>query len=71
MKLTARELDTLEYIIEFKKVNGYPPTIKEICQGINTKSNTHVQCMLESLSGKGYIQYKNGKHRSIKVIKFK
>ncbi len=71
MNLTPREKDTLEYIIEFKKVNGYPPTIREICVGIRTKSQTHVQTMLETLAEKSYIKYNKGKHRSIKVIKFK
>lgn len=69
--LTVREQDTLNYIIEFKKVNGYAPTIREICTGINTKSKPHVHAMLESLQDKNYIQYEPGKHRNIKVLKFK
>lgn len=69
-ELTPRERDTLDYIIEFKKVNGYSPTLLEIMYGINTHSKTHVLQMLNSLKDKGYITFKEKSSRTIRVIKF-
>lgn len=69
-KLTARELDVLEYIITFKTVNGYSPNIREIAKGINTNSYSHVQDMMEDLKEKGYITYKPKCSRTINVLKF-
>ena len=69
-KLTAREIDVLNYIVEYKKTNGCSPTIIEIAEGINTKSLSHIRSMLVSLEEKGYLKFKENKHRTIKVLKF-
>lgn len=68
--MTEREKEVLEYIIKFKTVNGYSPTIREIAKGINTNSLNHVKIMLEDLKDKGYINYKPNSSRTIRVIKF-
>lgn len=68
--LTAREKDVLQYIITFKQVNGYSPTVREIAKGINTNSLEHVNSMLQSLYDKGYLTYKQKSPRTIKVLKF-
>lgn len=69
-KLTPRERETLDYIVTFKKVNGFAPTLREIAHGINTHSITHISQMLNSLSDKGYITFKEKSPRTIRVIKF-
>lgn len=69
-KLTEREKETLKYIIEFKKTNGYSPTVREIAKGINTKSTTHVRSMLAHLKDLEYITEKPKSPRTINVIKF-
>ena len=68
--MRERQKDVLEFIIKFKQVNGYSPTIREIAKGINTKSIKHVQTMLEELQELGYIKYVHGKQRTIVVLKF-
>ena len=70
MKLTEREKDVLQFIIEFKKTNGYSPTVREIAHGINTSSITHVSEMLLDLEEKGYLTTKKKSPRTINVIKF-
>ena len=68
--MTVREKEVLEYIIEFKKVNGFSPTFREIAKGINTKSITHIKDMIDSLSDKGYLSVKEKSPRTIVVKKF-
>lgn len=68
--MTIREQEVLEYIINFKKVNGFSPTIREIARGINTKSTTHVKEMIDHLSDLGYISIKQKSPRTIVVKKF-
>lgn len=68
--LTIREEDTLRYLIKFKEVNGYSPTVREIANGINTKSTTHVREMLSHLEELGYISEKPNSPRTINVLKF-
>ena len=68
--MRERQKDVLEFIIKFKQVNGYSPTIREIAKGINTHSLNHVQTMLAELQELGYIKYVHGKQRTIVVLKF-
>lgn len=66
--MTAREKDVLEFCKNYFKSHGYSPTIKEICAGINTKSNMHVRIMLEHLKDENHIDFQKGMSRTI-VIK--
>ena len=69
-ELTPRETDVLKYIIQFKQTNGYSPTAREIAKGVNTSSLQHINSILNNLSEKGYLTFKEKKPRTIKVIKF-
>lgn len=66
--MTAREKDVLEFTKNFIKVHGYSPTVKEICNGVNTKSTAHVRYMLEHLKEENWIDFQKGMSRTI-VIK--
>lgn len=69
-KITEKEKEVLQYIIKFKSVNGYSPSVREIARGVNTKSINHVYTMLEDLKVKGYISFKPKTTRTINVLKF-
>ena len=70
--LTPRQNDLLEFIIKFKQTNGYSPTNKEMRVGINTKSKSHIEQMLDTLEDKNYIKIKHRKGATniIKICKF-
>lgn len=68
-ELTNKQRTVLEYIIRFKEVNGYSPSIREIAKGTYTCS-TPIHTILEELKDKGYIDYKPKQPRTIKVVKF-
>jgi repressor LexA len=68
--MSPRQQDVLNFIIKFKQVNGYSPTIREIARGINTNSINHVHTMIAELQEKGYIKFVHGKQRTIVVLKF-
>ena len=69
MRLTAREIDLIQFVSEFREIHGYSPTIREIAEGINTKSLYHVKAMLDDLQDKGVITYKPTLPRTIKILK--
>ena len=68
--MTVREEELLKFIIQFKQVNGFSPTVREIATGINTKSTDHVRNMIQTLEDKGYLTYKEKSPRTIVVKKF-
>lgn len=68
--MKEREKIVLDYIVKFKTINGYSPTVREIANGLNTKSLSHISETLERLSERGYISYIKHKPRTIRVLKF-
>lgn len=68
--MTVREEELLKFIIQFKQVNGFSPTVREIATGINTKSTDHVRNMIQALEDKGYLTYKEKSPRTIVVKRF-
>lgn len=69
--MTATEESLYQFIIRFKEVNGFSPSYREMSNGLNTKSFSHIRTMLEHLEDEGYISMKQGKARTIRVLKFK
>jgi len=70
-KLTRRQNEIIEYLLEINKSRGYPPSIREICQHLNLHSSSTVHNHLCNLEKKGYIHREPGKPRSIKILKNK
>lgn len=71
--ITKREQDLLTFIIKFKQVNGYTPTVREMCKGICMGSRSTAISMLNHLEERGYIEFKKRRERQpyiIKVCKF-
>lgn len=68
-ELTITEGVVLEYVRDYKTVNGFAPTMYEIAEGCYM-SRTCVRNYLYRLQDKGYIQYNPNKRRSIIVKRF-
>lgn len=66
--LTVRERDIYNYIVSFKTINGFSPTISEIADGLIT-SRTFVRQALYKLEQKGFIRYNDEKRRTIVVTR--
>ena len=66
--LTVREREIYEYIIKFKIINGYPPTFREIADGVNT-SRSFVRKAVQNLEQKGFLKYNETKRRSLCITK--
>lgn len=67
-ELTRREHDIYDYIVSFKTINGFAPTITEISIGLYT-SRSFVREVLYRLQDLGYIRYDDSKRRSIVVVR--
>ncbi|MFQ3611208.1 MAG: transcriptional repressor LexA [Fimbriimonadales bacterium] len=66
--LTQAQKAILQYIVQFVKEHGYPPTLREIQQGTGlVRSLRGVAIHLDALQRKGYIERGN-QARSIKVV---
>lgn len=68
VKLTEKEQETFDYIVDVIVNNGYSPSVRDIKDAIGYKSTSTVYSCLNKLEAAGYIQKEGGKSRTIRVI---
>ena len=52
--LTEKQQNVYESIMQYQRVNGYAPTIREICKMVGVASTSSVYAHLKILEEKGY-----------------
>lgn len=57
-----------ESIMQYQRVNGYAPTIREICKMVGVASTSSVYAHLKILEEKGYIARKMDASRAIAIL---
>jgi len=55
--------EILEFIREYYQTKKVPPSIREILDGTNASSTSHVQYWLKELDRDGEIEYRQGQAR--------
>ena len=55
----------LNYMTDFIKENGYPPTVREICAELDIKSTSTVHRYLKELQAEGRISMGENQNRAI------
>lgn len=66
--LTQKQIEILLYIKNEVQRQGYPPSVRDICKGVNLKSTSTVHSHLEKLELKGYIRKDPTKPRAIEIL---
>lgn len=66
--LTKRQEQIYNYICQSSHVNGYPPSVREICAKVGLKSSATVYNHLVRLEEKGYIRRDPAKPRAIEIL---
>ncbi len=68
--LSKKQTEILLYIKREASNKGYPPTVREICVGVNLRSPSSVHAHLNTLEKKGYIRKDATKPRAIEIINY-
>ncbi len=66
--LTKKQKQLLDYIKNFSKDNGYPPSFREIMQGMNYSSVATVAQHIDNLVTKGFLFKRDNEARSIQLV---
>ena len=66
--LTRKQEETLEFIKKFMVSHGYPPSVREICAGMNLSSPATAHSHLTQLEDKGFIRKQETKNRAIELL---
>jgi repressor LexA len=67
--LSDRQKNILEVLERFQNQNGYPPSIREICEKTDISSTSVVNYYLEQLEEMGYIERDRRVSRGVRLIK--
>ena len=67
MELNEKQKEVYDFLLEFTKTNGYPPSVREICKAVSLKSTSTVHGHLKRLEKKGLIYRDATKPRAIVI----
>ena len=67
-RVSAKQMEILEYIKSQILEKGYPPAVREICEAVHLKSTSSVHAYLEALEQNGYIRRDPTKPRAIEIM---
>ena len=66
--ITAKQAETLTFIKKYMVSHGFPPSVREICKGMNLSSPATVHAHLKELEKKGLIRKETNKFRTIELL---
>ena len=67
MELNEKQKEVYDFLLEFTKTNGYPPSVREICKAVSLKSTSTVHGHLKRLEKNGLIYRDPTKPRAIVI----
>ncbi|MDJ0595423.1 MAG: transcriptional repressor LexA [Pleurocapsa sp. MO_226.B13] len=66
--LTPAQKELYDWLIEYIRSTQYAPSIRQMMKAMNLRSPAPVQSRLERLRSKGYIDWTDGKARTIRIL---
>ena len=66
-KIEAKLNELYNYVKNYQDLNGYPPTVRDICKDLSIKSTATAHYYLEKLSDRGLIKKNDDKKRAISI----
>ncbi len=67
-ELTVKQIEVLNFIKKYKAMHGFPPAIREICDGLGLSSPATVHAHIKKLENAGAIKTSNNKFRTIEIL---
>ncbi|MDQ0268855.1 transcriptional regulator [Cytobacillus purgationiresistens] len=68
-KLTKRQKETLDAVINYVNENNYSPSYREIAKELGLASSSTVSGILHSLRKKGFVCWEEGQPRTLRILK--
>ncbi|MCA1993247.1 MAG: transcriptional repressor LexA [Coleofasciculus sp. S288] len=66
--LTQAQQELYDWLVEYIRTSQHAPSIRQMMRAMNLKSPAPIQSRLEHLRAKGYIDWTEGKARTIRII---
>ncbi|MCD8391080.1 MAG: transcriptional repressor LexA [Firmicutes bacterium] len=69
-KINDKDYEILDFIYEQQEKNGFPPTVREICNAVHLTSTATVHTRIKKLEDFGFIKKDPAKNRSMQVVNY-
>lgn len=66
--LTKVQQELYDWLVDYIQENHYSPSIRQMMRAMNLRSPAPIQSRLEHLRSKGYIDWTEGKARTIRIL---
>lgn len=67
-KLTEAQQELFDWLVQYIHENQHPPSIRQMMRAMNLRSPAPVQSRLKHLQKKGYIDWNEGRARTIRIL---
>lgn len=67
--LTKAQQELYDWLVDYIRRNQYSPSIRQMMKAMGLKSPAPIQSRLEHLKNKGYIDWHEGKARTLRILK--
>jgi repressor LexA len=67
--LTQAQRELYEWLVAYIQTSQHAPSIRQMMQAMNLRSPAPIQSRLEKLRSKGYIDWSEGKARTLRVLR--
>ncbi|MBE9050954.1 repressor LexA [Nostocales cyanobacterium LEGE 11386] len=67
-RLTEAQQELYDWLVEYIRIHQHSPSIRQMMQAMNLKSPAPIQSRLDHLRTKGYIEWNEGKARTIRIL---
>jgi repressor LexA len=67
-RLTEAQQELYDWLVEYIRIHQHSPSIRQMMQAMNLKSPAPIQSRLDHLRTKGYIDWNEGKARTIRIL---
>jgi repressor LexA len=67
--LTQAQQELYDWLIEYIRTTQHAPSIRQMMRAMNLRSPAPIQSRLERLRSKGYIDWTEGKARTLRILK--
>lgn len=69
VRLTEVQQQLFDWLVEYIKQNQHSPSIRQMMRAMGLKSPAPIQSRLEHLRSKGYIDWTEGRARTIRILR--
>jgi repressor LexA len=70
MELTKAQQELYNWLVDYIREHQHAPSIRQMMIAMDLKSPAPIQSRLEHLRNKGFIEWAEGKARTIKILKY-